>query len=73
MKLLCVHGEGFVALPELAAAELVALGQLAKLGELDGVIEELWLVAAARRIEHPIAARLMKSFRFHEPSPSPKL
>jgi len=67
MKLLSVQGTGLVALPEIAVAELVSDRRLVKLGVLDDVVEEIWLVASARRIEHPIAAHLMKSFRFSLP------
>ena len=63
-KLLSVHGMGLIAIPDFAGNELVNEGKLTKLGPLPGVIEEIWLVAGARRIENPIASKLMKSFRF---------
>lgn len=63
-KLLCVQSVGLIAIPEFAGAQLVEEGKVVRIGRLNGVIEEIWLVAAARRIENPIASKLMKSFRF---------
>jgi hypothetical protein len=33
---------------------------LFKLGSLDSVTEEIWFATGARKIENPVAARLMK-------------
>jgi len=62
-KLLGIEGQGLVPLPEFSAKELVAEKKLVKLGVLQEVREEFWLISAARRIENPIAAKLMKSFQ----------
>ncbi len=62
-KLLGVEGHGLIPLPEFAARDLVSEKKLVKLGVLSEVKEEFWLVAAARKIENPIAATIMKSFR----------
>jgi LysR family transcriptional activator of nhaA len=61
-KLLGVNGVGLVVLPEIAAEELVAEKKLFSLGRLEGVTEEIWLVAARRKIENPVASRLMRNF-----------
>lgn len=61
-KLLGIEGHGLIPLPEFAARDLVSERKLVKLGVLSEVKEEFWLVAAARKIENPIAANIMKSF-----------
>jgi LysR family transcriptional activator of nhaA len=62
-KNLCVEGTGLVAVPDVGGMEYVREKKLVRLGLLDGVTEEIWLVAGARRIENPIASKLMKSFK----------
>ncbi len=62
MKLMAAHGHGLIALPHPAAEELVAAKDLFVLGTLPNVHEELWLIAAQRRIQNPIAADLVKKF-----------
>jgi len=61
-KLLGIEGHGLIPLPEFAAHDLVIEKKLVNLGVLSEVKEEFWLVAAARKIENPIAANIMKSF-----------
>lgn len=61
-KLLGIEGHGLIPLPEFAARDLVSAKRLVKLGVLPEVKEEFWLVAAARKIENPVAANIMKSF-----------
>lgn len=65
-KLLCVDQMGLIAIPEFAGNILVVEGKLCKIGVLEEVSEEIWLVAGARRIENPIASKLMKTFRFEK-------
>lgn len=65
-KLLGIEGHGLIPLPKFAAQELVAEKKLVNLGMLPQVKEEFWLVSAARRIENPIAAKLMKDFQITE-------
>lgn len=62
-KLLGIEGHGLVPLPLFAVQELVDEKKLVKLGTLPGVKEEFWLVSAERRIQNPIAAKIMKSFQ----------
>lgn len=68
-KLLGIEGYGLVPLPEFTTQDLVGEKKLVKLGVLPEVKEEFWLVSAQRKIENPIAAKVMKSF--HLP-PSPR-
>jgi LysR family transcriptional regulator, transcriptional activator of nhaA len=58
-KLMAVHGVGLAPLSETAAADERGL---VRLGRLQGVHEEVWLVSAQRKIENPIAAKLMGAF-----------
>lgn len=62
-KLLGIDGFGLIPLPEFAAKDLVQEKMLVKLGTLLDVREEFWLISAARKIENPIAAKIMKSFQ----------
>lgn len=62
-KLLGIEGHGLVPLPEFSAKDLVGEKRLIKLGTLIDVREEFWLISAVRRIENPIAAKIMKSFQ----------
>ncbi|MDZ4676336.1 MAG: LysR family transcriptional regulator [Oligoflexia bacterium] len=61
-KLLGVAGVGLLPLSEPAAQEIAGDGKLVKLGILPNVYEEIWLIAASRKIENPIAQKLIKSF-----------
>jgi LysR family transcriptional activator of nhaA len=62
-KLMAVEGIGIIPIPTFAVEDLVKAGQLIVLGQLPGVFEEFYLVAASRKIENPISSQLMKSFR----------
>lgn len=62
-KLLGIEGYGLVPLPEFTTRDLVEEKKLVKIGVLPDVKEEFWLVSADRKIENPIAAKLMKSFQ----------
>lgn len=62
-KLMATHGDGLVALPLPAADELIAAKKLVVIGTLQDVHEELWLIAAQRRIQNPVAAAIMKDFK----------
>jgi LysR family transcriptional activator of nhaA len=61
-KLMGAEGIGILPIPAFAVADLLQTGSLIVLGQLRGVFEEFYLVAASRRIENPISSRLMKSF-----------
>ncbi len=62
-KLMAIHGDGLMAVPLPAVEDHIAAGELVKIGELRDVIEELWLIAAHRRIANPVAAAIMKDFQ----------
>lgn len=62
-KLLGLKGAGLLPLAYSAATDLVESKELHVIGELDGVFEDLWLIAGDRRIQNPLAAFLMKSFK----------
>lgn len=61
-KLLGLEGHGLIPLPEFTTRDLVEEKKIVKIGTLSEVKEEFWLVAAERKIQNPIAARIMKSF-----------
>ncbi|WII72940.1 LysR family transcriptional regulator [Bdellovibrio sp. 22V] len=61
-KLLGQEGVGLIPIAEVAASDLLKEKKLVKLGKLRGVYEEIWLMAADRKIDNPIAAKLMKGF-----------
>jgi LysR family transcriptional activator of nhaA len=61
-KLLGIEGYGLIPLPEFTTKDLVREKKLVRIGMLPEVKEEFWLVSAQRKIENPIAAKVMKSF-----------
>ncbi|RZK73497.1 MAG: LysR family transcriptional regulator [Pedobacter sp.] len=61
-KLLASEGLGLAPLSEIDAKTLSKEGGLQRIGTLKGIYEEVWLVSAHRKLENPIAAKLMKSF-----------
>jgi len=61
-KLLGIEGYGLIPLPEFTTRDLIGAKKLIKVGTLPDVKEEFWLISAERKIENPIAARIMKSF-----------
>jgi LysR family transcriptional regulator, transcriptional activator of nhaA len=61
-KLMGIHGHGLIPIAEPAIAEHVANKELVVIGTLPGVYEELWLIAAQRKLDNPVAAAIMKRF-----------
>lgn len=61
-QLLAIAGVGLAPLVEPVARGLIAEKKLINLGQLKSVHEDIWLVSATRRIENPVAAKLMKAF-----------
>lgn len=61
-KLMAVNEMGLIPTAQHTVTRQVLSGELIELGQLQGVHEELFLVSAHRKIENPIAARLMKAF-----------
>ncbi|MEK2690105.1 LysR family transcriptional regulator [Bdellovibrio sp. GT3] len=60
--LLGAEGVGLIPVADAVAKKLTKDGKLIVLGTLKGVYEEIWLMAANRKIENPIAAQVMKEF-----------
>ena len=63
-KLLGNEGMGLIPLPDFAGRELVKEGKLIKIGSLQGVTEDFWLVSSPRKFSNPIAETLMKDFEW---------
>lgn len=61
-RLMGAQGSGLLPLARPAAEDLLESKELHLIGELDGIHEDLWLIAGERRIQNPIAAELMRSF-----------
>lgn len=59
-KLLATSEMGLIAAPSYAVTEQVLRGELVEIGALKGVHEELFLLRAQRKIENPIAAKLVQ-------------
>jgi LysR family transcriptional regulator, transcriptional activator of nhaA len=64
-KLLGNEGMGLVPLPDFAGKELIKEGKLIKVGNLQGVTEDFWLVSSPRKFSNPIAEDLMKNFSWN--------
>lgn len=63
-KLLAADGYGLIAEPEFAVKQLLKEKKVFKLGALEGVFEEFFLLSTQRTVENPLATELMKSFSF---------
>lgn len=61
-KILGQEGVGLIPIAREAAADLLKEKKLIELGTLSGVYEEIWLMTATRKVDNPIAAKLMKDF-----------
>jgi len=63
-KLLGIQGMGLIPLPEFAGVELVKEKKLFKLGILQKVTEDFWLVSSPRKFQNPIARNVMENFNW---------
>jgi len=63
-KLLGTQGVGLVPLPEFAGADLAKEKKLFKLGTLQKVTEDFWLVSSPRKFQNPIARNIMENFNW---------
>jgi len=61
-KMLAGEGIGLIPAAPHNVAQQVESGELIEVGPLKGVFEELFLIAAERKIANPIAAKLFKTF-----------
>ncbi|MFZ3229948.1 MAG: LysR family transcriptional regulator [Pseudobdellovibrio sp.] len=59
------QGIGLAPLSELLTENLIKDGTLQRIGTLKGVYEEVWMVSAQRKLENPIAAKLIKTFTLY--------
>lgn len=62
-KLMGLDGMGIIPIPIFAVEDLLRSRSLVSLGTLPGVFEEVYLVAASRRIENPVSSQIMNSFK----------
>ncbi len=62
-KIIGSQGVGIIPIAEIAARGLLKRGILFNLGLVDGVIDEVHLVSATRKIENPISSHLFKHFQ----------
>lgn len=56
------QGFGLAPLSEVPGDTKNRPGMLERIGSLDGVHEEVWLISAQRKLENPLAAKLVKAF-----------
>lgn len=61
-KLMAISEMGIIPAATHTTTEQVLRGDLTEIGPLNGVYEELFLVTAQRKIENPIASKLVDSF-----------
>ncbi len=61
-KLMAIEGLGLIAAASHTVMQQVLSGELIEIGVLDSISEELYLIAAQRKIENPIAAQIMRTF-----------
>lgn len=61
MKIFATQGAGVAALPDVAALNLVKEKSLYKIGTLQNIKEEYWVISLKRTIDNPIASKLLKS------------
>ena len=57
------QGAGLTPVAAPIGEELMTDYPLIKIGTLDSVYEELWLIGSQRRLENPVAAHLLRHFR----------
>jgi LysR family transcriptional activator of nhaA len=62
-KLLAINGMGLIVVPEFSVKEYLKNKTLFTIGKVDEVYEELFMIAASRKINNPLAEELMKRFK----------
>ena len=62
-KALAMDGVGLISLPDFAAKSYVKEKKLYKLGLLEDVKEEYWIVAKKRTIKSSITEQIFKDFK----------
>jgi LysR family transcriptional activator of nhaA len=61
-KLIATEGLGIIATAQHTVMRQVLAGELSEIGSLQGVHEELFLITAQRKLENPVASKLMTTF-----------
>ena len=61
-KILALRGHGLIVAPEFAVKEYIDEKDLYVLGQLEGVYEELFMVAASRKVDNAVATFLINNF-----------
>ncbi|PIS10806.1 MAG: LysR family transcriptional regulator [Bdellovibrio sp. CG10_big_fil_rev_8_21_14_0_10_47_8] len=64
LKMLAMEGKGLIVVAESAVHGNLKDGSLIKIGAVGKKYEELWLISAHRKIQNPVAQKLMKEFQF---------
>lgn len=65
-KLMGISEVGLIVVSKYAAQEYLDRKELFVIGKLEDVYEELFLVSASRKIENPVAKRLMQTFSVNQ-------
>lgn len=60
-KIMTTEGLGLTSMPDYAVERQIKSGLLYYIGDVSGVFEELYLVAANRKLSHPLAQYLIKN------------
>lgn len=61
-KLLAVSGIGLISATSSSVEAQLESEELIKLGEMQRISEEIFLISAQRKIQHPVASQLIKTF-----------
>lgn len=61
-KIMAMHHEGLIAIAEPAVEDWIKNKELTRIGKLTDVYDELWLLTAKRRMQNPIANKMMREF-----------
>lgn len=62
-KLIALEGIGMTVVPEFAISDFLKNKRLYLIGRIKDAFEDLFLISASRRIENPVASKLMKEFK----------
>lgn len=63
-KSLGIEKLGILPLPDFSAKALAKAGHLQKIGTIDGVYEEYWMISEKREIDNPIISKVIKQYNF---------
>jgi LysR family transcriptional regulator, transcriptional activator of nhaA len=61
-KLLVLDGTGLAPLPDFSVKDLLEEKKIIKIGTLDRIFEEFWLISAKKSIVNPITNNLLENF-----------